>query len=100
MFDSDDWSRFQYYNISRQTLYLQAVVYNAHLSVVTSSIEQDSPAAGSNGKGKGKAREEAAEAPAPQDEKPIDYFTIGGSKEQELRSKAEEAEIQKKVSDE
>ena len=76
---------------------LQAVVYNAHLDLITSSAEEEKQSR-TDRKGKGKAKEgsEAEEVPEVQDE-PIEYYSVGGPDPEKPRSRAEEKGLQRSV---
>lgn len=76
---------------------LQAVVYNAHLEVITSSLEKKSTTADPKGKGKGKAREDVVEEVNREEDKPIEYLVVGGPDGGKPRSRAEEIELQRRV---
>lgn len=62
---------------------LQALVYNAHLDVIHSSIV-DTPSTDSNSR--------------QSEEMPIQYITIGGPNDKSVLSKAEEMALQRRVS--
>ena len=75
---------------------LQALVYNAHLEAITSSLETSKNS--SDRKGKGKAREDGAAVSSTEEEKPIQYFVVGREDGNAPRSKAEENALQQRVS--
>lgn len=62
---------------------LQALVYNAHLEVVHSSMKTPDSSGSSDGQDKG--------------EKSIEYISIGGPSRMGAKSKAEEATMQRRV---
>ncbi|EJC98437.1 AAA-domain-containing protein [Fomitiporia mediterranea MF3/22] len=70
---------------------LQAVIYNAHLDVVHSTLAEKQS---SEGKGKGKAKDTGDTG---EEEQRIEYVILGGREEDAHRSKAEEAALQKKL---
>ena len=76
---------------------LQAVVYNAHLDLITSSAEEEKRSR-TDRKGKGKAKEgsEAEKVSEAQDE-PIEYYSVGGPDPGKPRSRAEDKELQRSV---
>lgn len=71
-------------------------MYNAHLEVITSALQNpDRPI---DKKGKGKAREDSEINPEPEEEKDIEFYMIGGPDDKKPRSRADEREMQRKVS--
>ncbi|KAH8109796.1 AAA-domain-containing protein [Phellopilus nigrolimitatus] len=73
---------------------LQAVIYNAHLEVVHSTLADHSSE--SKGKGKGKEQMSADVEDVGEGEAPIEYVMFGGGQETKHKSRAEEAALQKK----
>ncbi|KAI5123096.1 hypothetical protein M0805_001452 [Coniferiporia weirii] len=76
---------------------LQAIIYNAHLDVVHSTLAEKREGTGPRAKGKGKEVATTDGSVEADDEPRVDYFMFGGSEETPHRSRAEEAALQRKL---
>jgi SpoVK/Ycf46/Vps4 family AAA+-type ATPase len=94
-----DWGEIARATVGFSGADLQALLYNAHLAVVNAHIaneEQGSKGKGKNASGNGEDGEHEEDD---DDERPIEYTILGGPPNERVKTRAEEMDLQRRVSE-